>query len=83
MRISLYHSSPYKGHNSVCQVSLNWLVCQGNVIPIPGAKNRAQVRTTETSDRWLLIRLGVGVDGVWFEDDDVRLKCIHVSNKTA
>lgn len=32
----------YNTPNCSCQVSLNWLVAQGNVVPIPGAKTAEQ-----------------------------------------
>ncbi len=31
-----------KYHKTTVQVALNWLIAQGNVIPIPGAKNSRQ-----------------------------------------
>lgn len=36
------------------QVSLNWLICQGNVIPIPGAKNADQARQNAGALGWSL-----------------------------
>ena len=36
------------------QVVLNWLICQGNVIPIPGAKNAEQAREFAGALGWLL-----------------------------
>jgi aryl-alcohol dehydrogenase-like predicted oxidoreductase len=36
------------------QVSLNWLICQGNVIPIPGAKNADQARQNAGALGWAL-----------------------------
>jgi aryl-alcohol dehydrogenase-like predicted oxidoreductase len=36
------------------QVALNWLIAQGNVIPIPGAKNAAQARENAGALGWQL-----------------------------
>jgi aryl-alcohol dehydrogenase-like predicted oxidoreductase len=36
------------------QVALNWLIAQGNVIPIPGAKNAAQARQNAGALGWSL-----------------------------
>ncbi|MCU0523653.1 MAG: aldo/keto reductase [Elainella sp. Prado103] len=36
------------------QVALNWLIAQGNVIPIPGAKNADQVRQNAGAIGWRL-----------------------------
>jgi len=36
------------------QVALNWLVCQGNVIPIPGAKNVTQAEQNAGALGWSL-----------------------------
>ncbi|KAF7001164.1 hypothetical protein CFC21_016887 [Triticum aestivum] len=36
------------------QVVLNWLICQGNVVPIPGAKNAEQAREFAGALGWLL-----------------------------
>ncbi|NEP76677.1 aldo/keto reductase, partial [Okeania sp. SIO2G5] len=36
------------------QVALNWLVAQGNVIPIPGAKNADQARQNAGALGWSL-----------------------------
>lgn len=36
------------------QVALNWLICQGNVIPIPGAKNAAQASQNAGALGWEL-----------------------------
>lgn len=39
------------GDKTPIQVALNWLIMQGNVVPIPGAKSRAQVsRSRKTLD---------------------------------
>jgi len=39
---------------TVAQVSLNWLVMQGNVIPIPGAKNAKQAEQNAGALGWSL-----------------------------
>lgn len=36
------------------QVVLNWLVCQGNVVPIPGAKNAEQAKEFAGALGWSL-----------------------------
>ncbi len=36
------------------QVALNWLICQGNVIPIPGAKNARQASANAGALGWAL-----------------------------
>lgn len=36
------------------QIALNWLICQGNVIPIPGAKNAQQAKENAGSTMWRL-----------------------------
>ncbi len=36
------------------QVALNWLICQNNVIPIPGAKNARQVKENAGALGWRL-----------------------------
>lgn len=36
------------------QVALNWLIAQGNVIPIPGAKNPRQARDNAEAANWQL-----------------------------
>jgi len=36
------------------QVSLNWLTCQGNVVPIPGAKNASQAKEFAGALGWSL-----------------------------
>jgi aryl-alcohol dehydrogenase-like predicted oxidoreductase len=36
------------------QVALNWLIAQGNVIPIPGAKNAEQAKQNAGALGWLL-----------------------------
>jgi aryl-alcohol dehydrogenase-like predicted oxidoreductase len=37
------------------QVALNWLIAQGNVIPIPGAKNAEQARQNAGALGWTLV----------------------------
>ncbi|MEM3313459.1 MAG: aldo/keto reductase, partial [Thermoplasmatales archaeon] len=41
------------GH-SVVQIALNWLISKGNVVPIPGAKNRDQATINLQSSGWRL-----------------------------
>ncbi|TVQ46803.1 MAG: aldo/keto reductase [Gloeocapsa sp. DLM2.Bin57] len=36
------------------QIALNWLICQGNVIPIPGAKNAQQAKENAGAAMWRL-----------------------------
>jgi len=36
------------------QVSLNWLTCQGNVVPIPGTKNASQAKEFAGALGWSL-----------------------------
>ncbi len=36
------------------QIALNWLICQGNVIPIPGAKNAQQAKENGGAAMWRL-----------------------------
>jgi aryl-alcohol dehydrogenase-like predicted oxidoreductase len=36
------------------QVALNWLIAQGNVIPIPGAKNSEQAKQNAGALGWPL-----------------------------
>lgn len=38
----------------LCQVALNWLVAQGNVVPIPGAKTAEQAKEFEGAISWTL-----------------------------
>ncbi|CAI5978429.1 unnamed protein product [Closterium sp. NIES-64] len=42
------------GGRSKTQVALNWLVVQGNIVPIPGAKNRAQAAEFAGALGWSL-----------------------------
>ncbi|MEM0141140.1 MAG: aldo/keto reductase [Thermoplasmatales archaeon] len=41
------------GH-SVVQIALNWLISKGNIVPIPGAKNRDQATINLQSSGWRL-----------------------------
>lgn len=42
-------------HNkTVAQVALNWLICLGNVIPIPGAKNAEQAQQNAGALGWTM-----------------------------
>lgn len=43
-----------KYQKTISQVSLNWLIAQGNVIPIPGAKNARQAQENSGSMGWQL-----------------------------
>ncbi|BAZ46859.1 hypothetical protein NIES4102_39000 [Chondrocystis sp. NIES-4102] len=43
-----------KYQKTVSQVALNWLIAQGNVIPIPGAKNAKQAEDNAGAMGWLL-----------------------------
>lgn len=43
-----------KYQKTPAQVALNWLIAQGNVIPIPGAKNGAQARQNAGALGWSL-----------------------------
>ena len=45
------------------QVSLNWLTCQGNVVPIPGAKNASQAKEFAVALGWSLT--GDEVEELW------------------
>lgn len=38
------------------QVVLNWLIAQGNVVPIPGAKNGEQAKEFGGAVGWLLTK---------------------------
>jgi aryl-alcohol dehydrogenase-like predicted oxidoreductase len=44
---------------TLSQIALNWLICQGNVIPIPGAKNAAQAEDNAGALGWSLDRVDV------------------------
>ena len=41
------------GDKTVAQVALNWVICKG-ALPIPGAKNAAQVEQNAGSAGWRL-----------------------------
>ena len=43
-----------KYQKTTSQVALNWLIAQGNVIPIPGAKNARQAEENAGAMDWLL-----------------------------
>ncbi len=43
-----------KYQKTAVQVALNWLIAQGNVIPIPGAKNSQQAEENAGAMGWLL-----------------------------
>lgn len=43
-----------KYQRTPAQISLNWLISQGNVIPIPGAKNAKQARQNSAALGWEL-----------------------------
>lgn len=43
-----------KYQKTTVQVALNWLIAQGNVIPIPGAKNSQQAEENAGAMGWLL-----------------------------
>ena len=42
------------GDKTPAQVALNWLMCQGNVLPIPGAKNAQQAAANAGAVGWSL-----------------------------
>ena len=43
-----------KYQKTISQVALNWLIAQGNVIPIPGAKNPRQAQENASAMGWQL-----------------------------
>ena len=43
-----------KHQKTSAQVALNWLVSQGNIVPIPGAKNAAQAVENSGALGWRL-----------------------------
>jgi diketogulonate reductase-like aldo/keto reductase len=43
-----------KYQKTEAQVALNWLIAQGNVIPIPGAKNPRQAQENAGAMGWQL-----------------------------
>ena len=45
-----------KYQKTTAQVALNWLICQGNVIPIPGAKNAQQAQENCGALGWQLTK---------------------------
>ena len=52
--ISLLHQIGEKHERNPAQVALNWLIAQGNVIPIAGAKTAEQVRQNAGALGWRL-----------------------------
>lgn len=52
--INLLSELGSKYHKTPAQVALNWLICQGNVIPIPGAKNARQAQENAGALGWQL-----------------------------
>lgn len=50
--IQLLQTIGEKYDRTPAQVALNWLMAQGNVIPIPGAKNAAQVKQNAGAMGW-------------------------------
>lgn len=52
--IDLLHQIGVKYDKTPAQVALNWLICQGNVIPIPGAKNARQAEENAGALGWNL-----------------------------
>ena len=52
--ISLLRELGEKRDRTPAQVALNWLIAQGNVIPIPGAKTAEQVRQNAGALGWRL-----------------------------
>ena len=52
--VSLLREIGQKYDRTPAQVALNWLIAQGNVIPIPGAKNAEQSRQNAGALGWLL-----------------------------
>ncbi len=52
--LSIVRELAQKYSKTPAQVSLNWLMCQGNVIPIPGAKNDRQARENAGAMGWRL-----------------------------
>jgi diketogulonate reductase-like aldo/keto reductase len=45
-----------KYDKTFAQISLNWLISQGNVIPIPGAKNANQAKQNAGALGWSLTK---------------------------
>lgn len=52
--IDLLNQIGVKYDKTPAQVALNWLICQGNVIPIPGAKNARQAQENAGALGWRL-----------------------------
>ena len=52
--INLLSEIGEKHNKTVAQVALNWLICQDNVIPIPGAKNARQAKENAGAIGWNL-----------------------------
>jgi aryl-alcohol dehydrogenase-like predicted oxidoreductase len=52
--IDLLNEIAIKYDKTPAQVALNWLICQGNVIPIPGAKNARQAEENAGAIGWHL-----------------------------
>ncbi|MBD2089360.1 aldo/keto reductase [Microcoleus sp. FACHB-1515] len=52
--VALLREIGQKYDRTPAQVALNWLIAQGNVIPIPGAKNADQSRQNAGALGWLL-----------------------------
>lgn len=52
--LSLLRQLGEKYYKTPAQVSLNWLIAQGNVIPIPGAKNARQAQDNAEAASWQL-----------------------------
>lgn len=50
--LQLLQSIAEKYDRTPAQVALNWLIAQGNVIPIPGAKNAGQVQQNAGAIGW-------------------------------
>jgi aryl-alcohol dehydrogenase-like predicted oxidoreductase len=43
-----------KYDKTFAQISLNWLIAQGNIVPIPGAKNAKQAKQNAGALDWEL-----------------------------
>ena len=52
--IDLLNKIGTKYDKTPAQVALNWLICQGNVIPIPGAKNAQQAEENAGALGWTI-----------------------------
>jgi aryl-alcohol dehydrogenase-like predicted oxidoreductase len=42
------------GGKTAAQVALNWLICQGNTLPIPGVKSKTQANQNAGALGWRL-----------------------------